>query len=367
MEEWGAQYSDLRAIYEEYAVRLQRLLVELLDHASIDAEAVEARAKTVDSFVKKIQVKGQQYPNPIADMPDLVGLRIVTYIVDDAIAARKVLEENFEIDWDRSSVGVGVGDPDRFGYVSDHFQVRLRKERAALPEWAGFSYICAEVQVRTVLQHAWAAISHKLQYKAEQEVPRKLRRQLSRISALLEVADKEFSELTEATAQLDADYVAALEAGNFDVEINADSLAAFLKVTQRHMHYARVAEEIGYAKYGEFTDERAADWTLAHFHEFVDLVLFGSDVTEESKLADLDRILPDPAPDYLREGLKEIRDISGRNGLLPRALPVVTLILGYAIAMGDELGPQDILDTLSLPVELSYALQSVLCAMPIDE
>jgi hypothetical protein len=60
------------------------------------------------------------------------------------------------------------------------------------------------VQVRTVLQHAWASISHALQYKQEDDIPRALRRRLARISALLEVADEEFAELNREHNQLQA-------------------------------------------------------------------------------------------------------------------------------------------------------------------
>ena len=59
----------------------------------------------------------------------------------------------------------------------------------------------AEIQVCTLLQHAWAAISHDRLYKSSFHAPKKLERQLHRVSALLEEADDEFergiSELDE--------------------------------------------------------------------------------------------------------------------------------------------------------------------------
>jgi putative GTP pyrophosphokinase len=357
-EEWGDRYSDVRERHENFAEDLQELLSDLLRLGSVDAEAVEARAKTVDSFVEKVREKGDKYPNPVSDIPDLVGARVVTSLLDDVLEVRKILENNFEIDWDRSSIG-GYRDPDRFGYVSDHYEVRLDSKRAEMPEWKEFADLWAEIQVRTVPQHAWAVVSHRLQYKAEREVPREHRRQLSRISALLEVADKEFSELTEATAQLGADYAAAIEEGNLDLEINADSLAAFLKVTQRHMHYSRVAEELGYARFGELIDKRAADWTLANFHGFVDLVLYGSDVVEQSTLTHLDEVVPEPAPDHIRAGIREIFEKTER-GFLPIALPISMLSLGYAISLREYLDPEDVMLILNLPIGLSVGLESAL-------
>ena len=68
---------------------------------------------------------------------------------------------------------------------------------AHFTEWKKFSGIKFEIQIRTVLQHAWSAISHKLEYKTVNDVPKKMRRQLFRISALLEIGDQEFSSLRQ--------------------------------------------------------------------------------------------------------------------------------------------------------------------------
>lgn len=68
-----------------------------------------------------------------------------------------------------------------------------------LPEgWlsvAGLGDLKAEIQVRTLAQHIWAAASHKLQYKHEANVPPPLRRSIHRVSALLETVDLEFERL----------------------------------------------------------------------------------------------------------------------------------------------------------------------------
>ena len=55
----------------------------------------------------------------------------------------------------------------------------------------------AEVQIRSVLQHAWAEIEHDLGYKAGSAIRRDAIRQFSRIAGLLEVADEGFVALRE--------------------------------------------------------------------------------------------------------------------------------------------------------------------------
>jgi hypothetical protein len=67
--------------------------------------------------------------------------------------------------------------------------------RAELPEYAAMAQMRFEIQIRTILQEAWAEIEHQLVYKGEGSAPDDIRRQITRVSALLEVADKEFQEV----------------------------------------------------------------------------------------------------------------------------------------------------------------------------
>lgn len=61
----------------------------------------------------------------------------------------------------------------------------------------------AEVQVRTVTQHVWAAASHVLQYKQEASVPLPVRRSIYRVSALLETVDLEFERVLSSATPIE--------------------------------------------------------------------------------------------------------------------------------------------------------------------
>ena len=50
-----------------------------------------------------------------------------------------------------------------------------------------------EIQIRSILQHAWAEIEHDLCYKNSTPLPRKIKRRMYRLAGVLELADKEFS------------------------------------------------------------------------------------------------------------------------------------------------------------------------------
>jgi hypothetical protein len=97
--------------------------------------------------------------------------------------------------------------------------VAFPKHWLSVPSLATIGDLTAEIQVRTLSQHVWAAASHVLQYKNETSVPLPVRRSIHRVSALLETVDLEFERvLTEREH-----YRATL--GDEPVEtLNADSL-----------------------------------------------------------------------------------------------------------------------------------------------
>src|SRR5215469_6238650 len=57
--------------------RLRTLIVDLLAEANIEVIQIEARTKAVDSFTEKISRKRAKYKNPLREITDLVGIRII--------------------------------------------------------------------------------------------------------------------------------------------------------------------------------------------------------------------------------------------------------------------------------------------------
>jgi hypothetical protein len=106
----------------------------------------------------------------------------------------------------------------------------------------------AEVQVRTALQHAWAAIDHKLQYKQPQSrgLPANLQRDLFRLSALLELADKEFSALREATAETQEAYSDSVGGGELDIPLDSLSLDVYLDAQDHEGRWSERALSKGF-------------------------------------------------------------------------------------------------------------------------
>jgi putative GTP pyrophosphokinase len=128
---------------------------------------------------------------------DFLGLRIITHYVDEVDAVAGMIEAEFAIDVENSVDRRDTMDPDRFGYLSLHYVATLSKARSNLTEYKRFENAQFEIQIRSILQHAWAEIEHDLGYKAQFEVPRSVRRRFSRLAGLLEVGDEEFVHIRD--------------------------------------------------------------------------------------------------------------------------------------------------------------------------
>ncbi len=222
-------FAAVRPTYEAFTASLTGVIRTIAEIEGIEIAQIECRTKTLDSFEEKVgrEDKRGKY-KAYTDLTDLTGIRIVTYLPTERDALIGHLRDAMMIDETNSRVVSDEIDPDRFGYQSTHLVLSYPPERLALPEFKRFADMRAEIQVRTVLQHAWAAIDWKLRYKNAHETPRLLRRRLYRISALLESADDDFTFLNEQITALREKYEMEIKAGDLDIELNLESLTTFL-------------------------------------------------------------------------------------------------------------------------------------------
>lgn len=202
------QYEGKKFIYDRCAEKVLSLLKELLHVAGISVHLVSARVKTRPSLEKKIARKNGKYKS-IDEITDIVGLRVVTFYEDDVDKVADVVESQFSIDRQNSIDKRLVHEPDRFGYLSLHYVASLSDRRAELGEYAALKDIKFEIQVRSLLQHAWAEIEHDLGYKSDKAIPLQFRRKFSRLASFLEGVDESFVEIRDGLAyyaeQVDSD------------------------------------------------------------------------------------------------------------------------------------------------------------------
>ncbi len=170
--------------------RYLELVTTLLDDAGINYLSITARTKSVASFAEKADRSsdGQRlYTDPLAEITDQIGLRIITYLRDDVTTVANLLGEEMQLLDDRD-MGQETAREGRWGYASRHLLVAGETEQHP-----------ASIQVRTVLQHAWAEFEHDIRYKGsipEEDAP-DLDRRFTLAAGLLELADREFSAIRE--------------------------------------------------------------------------------------------------------------------------------------------------------------------------
>jgi putative GTP pyrophosphokinase len=251
-EEWGEEYASRRSTYLGYTDALESLFRQLLDKEGIPYVQIEGRTKGVNNFVSKLRRKS--YEDPLEEVTDLSGIRLVLYYLDDVERVGEVIADQFSVDRENSVDKGALMDPDRFGYLSVHYVVQPSAIRKELPEWSGFADLWAEIQIRTVLQHAWGAISRKLAYATVREAPRDLQRNLNRLSALLELADEQFLDIREAKSEIEQQYDREVERGNLDLAVDESSLEVYLRESGVAAQISLLAEQAGSPSQDSYDD-----------------------------------------------------------------------------------------------------------------
>lgn len=229
MVDYVEEYKKLEKSYSAFAFKLKDLLHDIASNKNIAVHTVEARAKSVDSFAKKISRADKSYLNPLEEVTDLCGLRVILYYQSDVDLFCNFIRDEFSVDDERSVNKLHELSADRFGYISTHLIVNLKKSRGSLIEWSSFKSFNAEIQVRTVLQHAWASISHTLQYKNSSDTDTQIARQLNRVSGLLEVADEQFVAIKTKIISLRDQVERDFSKNNLDIDVDSVSLDFFIE------------------------------------------------------------------------------------------------------------------------------------------
>lgn len=189
---------------KESFVALARALLKQVP--GLQVSKIEARIKDREECIHKFQRKyllgleNAQQPYSIQQhVTDLIGLRIVCLYEDEVHRIKRVLSEHFEvIDTTDKSASLESTEGE-FGYKGLHLDLRLGEERRSLPEYATYADWRLEVQIRTIIQDSWSVLDHQIKYK--KSIPGSLKRRINTLAALFELADREFREIRDATAQ----------------------------------------------------------------------------------------------------------------------------------------------------------------------
>ena len=222
------EYMDKRPVLDRMKqIVLDRIRQTIRDN-HLQVTAIEARVKTPESLVGKLIRKGYKYQS-IADITDLMGARIITLFSDDVDRVAALMGNMFDIDWANSTDKRKVHDLDSFGYNSLHYICRIPESLYSDPDCPEINQTSFEIQMRSTLQHAWAAMDHDIGYKSEIETPPEYMRMFGRLAGLLELADEEFSRIRISVADYRRRMETLLQAGELSqVKLDGDTFASYI-------------------------------------------------------------------------------------------------------------------------------------------
>lgn len=189
-DEW---LKDNLASHSRLSPAVVSLLQNVLRERRIDHLSVTSRIKDYESTLEKINRKN--YKDPVNQLTDLTGLRVIVYFDSQVKQCIEVIRSLFLVDEPNSLDQADLLGPDRIGYRSTHFVCSLGAERSRLPEYESIANLKFEIQIRTVLQHAWAELAHDRSYKFGPGLPPDIQRELNLYSGLLEIADRAFDKI----------------------------------------------------------------------------------------------------------------------------------------------------------------------------
>ncbi|MDR2494781.1 MAG: (p)ppGpp synthetase [Spirochaetaceae bacterium] len=193
-----------RLVYEKF-LPIRALITKDLEAAIEDVlksfssrPTVKGRVKEFGSYYKKyIKVASSNLKLPI--ITDIIGIRIVCPFFEDRLSAEKLLRQFFQVvEVERKGSDYSFKE---FGYESIHLLIKIPESILKTRGDCGLEV--AEVQIRTILQDAWAEVEHELVYKAEfAPFGEPMKRKLAAVNASLSLADTIFQEIRNHQRQL---------------------------------------------------------------------------------------------------------------------------------------------------------------------
>lgn len=199
---YAQKHDQLRAACEQVMRTLELLLKAA---PGLDISKVEGRVKDVDECIRKFRRKyraaleERNTPYEIQHwITDLIGVRVVCLYEDELEKVAQLVRSHFDVIEVTDKVAAVESTETEFGYKGLHMDLRFNAVQGALAENKAAAPWPFELQIRTIIQDSWSVLDHKIKYK--KSIPSQLKRRINVLSALFELADREFLQIRDATA-----------------------------------------------------------------------------------------------------------------------------------------------------------------------
>lgn len=190
-------YAKSLPLWKQHLVSVSAQIGELLDAQLLHA-TIKTRVKSLESLSEKrgYLTRSTGEANPV--IKDLLGVRIVVPFHEEVEQAVELLRQHFHTqEIERKSEKLTFRE---FAYDSVHVELPLDRNL----ELPVNCKPVIEVQVRTILQDAWAEVEHELIYKNHFRFPNNdsIRKKLAAVNASLSLADMIFQEIRDAQKEM---------------------------------------------------------------------------------------------------------------------------------------------------------------------
>jgi GTP pyrophosphokinase len=240
LEQWGEVYESVRPTIRAFVEKLEMLLTDLLDHF----EWFYTWADYDDDFVVRAyraRRAGIDVQNPLLELNGFAGVGIVVADLPRAKAAAETIEQELEINRDVSLLPSGdEGQP-----AVPRYFVSIPKARAELSEWKPYEGLWVNVDVVTLLQRALDHAEADLPYLWRESYPESVQEQIAEHYSLVAAADRRFASIWGAINELQTEYEAAVLRGDLELELNVQSLVAYLGSSDTVAELVRVGIAAG--------------------------------------------------------------------------------------------------------------------------
>ncbi len=158
--------------YKEFAELVRSLLEDAIEKTEgvPRPQSTQARGKDVTSLKRKLEERGLLASERIeSELKDLAGARLIFYTNTDVdrFLRTELIPDIFDVDWKETRVHYPTDDNNQRRYQAIHYTILLSEKHTALPEYTKFKGMRCEIQIQTILNHAWSETQHDMVYHAK--------------------------------------------------------------------------------------------------------------------------------------------------------------------------------------------------------
>ncbi len=158
------QYKKVQLTYKDFSSTVKFILETLLKNNGFHYQVVSPREKDPESLERKLRDKSNLQKIPLIELDDLAGCRVIFYLDSDI---RRFIEYIYK----EFTVIKNIPKFSTHDYNAHHLVVHLNKDRLNLTEYSKFMGLRCEIQLTTILYHAWSEIAHDISYKPPKKLP----------------------------------------------------------------------------------------------------------------------------------------------------------------------------------------------------